>query len=345
MVVGDVCENPYVLNVILFANEIIKIVYYCLPFALIVLITIDFVKGIINGEEANTKYFMFALKRCICAVGLFLVPSFVDLTMDIVGTSSFKGEYSSCLSNINNVAYYTEKYEALEKAKEEEKEAVIKAKVTEYQHKVSLMKKKLNVKSVDRSSVTIGSSYNLSDSQIKDLAAVCISENGGLDGVKGEASFMANLYELKGKEKYSSLYDYILYGGWFGSKDKVLNKINKRSSQVTDEYFTAVKDALVNGNRTLPLYIDEHDCWDCNNSRCNNGNRGDICKLEVNGKDTKSMSDIKNRSNYIKDSTKIYSKYKQKDAISYYTFYTFLTERSDPFGYTQGAYNKIKGQG
>ena len=83
MVVGDVCENPYVLNVILFANEIIKIVYYCLPFALIVLITIDFVKGIINGEEANTKYFMFALKRCICAVGLFLVPSFVDLTMDI----------------------------------------------------------------------------------------------------------------------------------------------------------------------------------------------------------------------------------------------------------------------
>ena len=134
----------------------------------------------------------------------------------------------------------------MEKAKEEENETVIKAKVTEYQHKISLVRKKLNVKSVDRSSVTIGGSYNLSDSQIKDLTAVCISENSGLNGVKGEASIMANLYDLKGKNNYSSLYDYIVHNdnGWFGGREKVSNKISKHSSQVTDEYFTAVKDVL-----------------------------------------------------------------------------------------------------
>ena len=98
----------------------------------------------------------------------------------------------------------------------------------------------------------------------------------------------------------------------------------------SSDVLKAVKDVLVNGNRTLPLYVDEHDCISC-------GSYGfDINKIKVNGKTITDHSWLLNKSNYIKDKTVIYNKY---GAV--YTFYSFPTSTSDPFGYTTYAKNKV----
>ena len=155
----------------------------------------------------------------------------------------------------------------------------------------------------------------LSDAQLKSIARLAVQENG--ESVVGkEVSLMANLFELQ--SKYSNIYDFIRYGGWFHASEYYMDNGSASTKAVE-----TTKDVLINGNRQFPAYIDEHDCFN------------DILSVSNNGKSfTKT-----DRSQYKKDVTIIKNKYN-----STYTFYEFPSSGSDPFGYTAESYNKYKGQ-
>lgn len=165
--------------------------------------------------------------------------------------------------------------------------------------------------------------YNYSDEDLKRLAAIAASENGdNIESLKNEMSLMANLYESSRGSKYSSVLDYVLNGGWFGSGKKGISGDNASSEQ-----FAAAKDVFNNGNRTLPKEVDEHDCIDC-------GRYGyDITKIEIDGKTITSQDGLKDADNYVKNKTILHNKYGAT-----YTFYTWANPdnpvRSDPMGYT-----------
>lgn len=163
--------------------------------------------------------------------------------------------------------------------------------------------------------------YNLTDSQVKQIARLCVQEQGGSEaGTKAEASLMANLLETSSmrQNKYGSdgngLYNFVRNGGWFYKAAHFMDDGFASATQVA-----WVKDVLVNGNRTLPQYIDEHDCF------------SDIASI--------STGNIRTRSDYVKNKTIIKNK-----MGSTYTFYCFPTSTSDPFGYTAAAYNKVAGE-
>lgn len=162
-----------------------------------------------------------------------------------------------------------------------------------------------------------GKRYNLSDSDIRKLAIACIQENGGSErAIKGEASLMCNLYQKRGS-KYSNVLDYVLYGGWFGVATRSAVRNNRHhpsSSQIS-----WVKDVVVNGNRTIPLKVNEHDCY------------SDISWIKNSGIKHTSHSYISNPKNYHKDKTVIHNRYG-----STYTFYCFMRNDNsgDPYGYT-----------
>lgn len=127
---------------------------------------------------------------------------------------------------------------------------------------------------------------------------------------------MANLFELQ--TKYKDIYKYIREGGWFS---KAATHMDNGSS--SNKAVAATKDVLINGNRVFPAYINEHDCF------------SDITSVTNNGKSITKTD----RSKYIRDVTIIKNKYG-----STYTFYMFPTSKSDPFGYTKEAYEKITGK-
>lgn len=162
--------------------------------------------------------------------------------------------------------------------------------------------------------------YNLSSSELNGLASIAYAEQGSVEGAKAEASLMANRYELDNSSR--SLYDYVYDGGkknwWSASSKTDVNKAPKK------EVVDGVKDVLVNGNRSFPSYVNEHDCISCGSSGF------DIIKLDVGGKVYTSSKDLLNHNNYIQHKTVIYNKYSSK-----YTFYSFPTKGSDPFGYTK----------
>jgi hypothetical protein len=110
-----------------------------------------------------------------------------------------------------------------------------------------------------------GTTYTLSDSQKQKIAGMIMCEYGtDLNGMKAVASQMANLYEIKKYNNSScvssrSFYEYITAPvcrgccGWYACYSA--------SSSTNANALKAVEDVIINGNRTLPLYIDEFDMY------------------------------------------------------------------------------------
>lgn len=152
--------------------------------------------------------------------------------------------------------------------------------------------------------------YNLSEDKLIKITRLCVQEQGTLKGIKAEASLAANILETNTHyiKKFSNdIYSFMRYSGWFSDASYYMD-----NGKATDEQVAAIKDVLVFANRTLPQYIDEHDCF------------SDIVSTSNYGK----PFDKRDRSRYIKDVTVITNKYG-----SIYTFYCFPDKQSDPFGY------------
>ena len=164
--------------------------------------------------------------------------------------------------------------------------------------------------------------YDLTDDEVKQIASLCMQEQGSLEGAKAEASLMANLYEEKEREgKATNLYNYVRNSGWFANSKKFMDRKN-----APEEINEAVKSVLVGGNRTLPPYVNEHDCL------------SDISNISNNNV----VLDKNNRNNYVKNVSVI-----QQSTSSFganagkWTYYAHPDDNSDPFGYTDKSVNEV----
>ena len=94
------CENASILATILFIKNIIKIISYIIPAILILLLTVDFAKAVIVGDEKQMKEAQgLAIKRIIYAVIIFLIPIIVNAVFNLIGERGVKG--FDCYSNAN----------------------------------------------------------------------------------------------------------------------------------------------------------------------------------------------------------------------------------------------------
>jgi len=159
--------------------------------------------------------------------------------------------------------------------------------------------------------------YKLTETQLKKIARLCVQEQGSVAGVKAEASLMANQLETSPARQKTygtsgtALYNWVRNGKWFYRSEYYMD-----NGTVASKYIEAVRDVLIKGNRTLPQYVDEHDCF------------SDIKSI--------STGNIKDRSAYIKNKTVVKNK-----MGSTWTFYCFPSSGSDPFGYTKEAYDYV----
>ena len=152
--------------------------------------------------------------------------------------------------------------------------------------------------------------YELSEDKLIKIAKLCVQEQGTLKGIKAEASLAANILETSTyypKMFGNDIYSFMRYSGWFSNASYYMD-----NGKATDEQVAAIKDVLVFANRTLPQYVDEHDCF------------SDIVSTSNYGK----PFNKRDRSKYIKDVTVITNRYG-----SIYTFYCFPDVKADPFGY------------
>lgn len=152
--------------------------------------------------------------------------------------------------------------------------------------------------------------YTLTDRQVLGIAHVVEGEQSGVEGHNAEASLMANLTDIGGDAK-ATTENLIakVTGGWFANGKNRYNNPGNPAQTAID----AVKSVLVQGKRTLPRYVNEHDCFSDLSSVTNNGRA--ISKTD--------------RGSYRQFVTKIKNRYGASG-----TFYTFPNAGSDPFYYT-----------
>lgn len=115
--VSDGCAT--ILGVVYFIRELLNIVLFLIPIALIVMLSIDFLKGVISFDDGNKKVINFVVKRIIYTVVIFLIPSVVFGLFSVLGVNI--GDSNSCWKYVGetNVQEVKEISEAKEKALED----------------------------------------------------------------------------------------------------------------------------------------------------------------------------------------------------------------------------------
>ncbi|MBD5585089.1 MAG: peptidoglycan DD-metalloendopeptidase family protein, partial [Clostridia bacterium] len=94
--------------------------------------------------------------------------------------------------------------------------------------------------------------YSLTDSEITGLANIVGHEQGNRAGKYAEASLIANQADMHNQTPVQRA-----TSSWFADG---ANRM-KGSEKADADAIAAVKDVIIGGKRTLPGYIDEHDCW------------------------------------------------------------------------------------
>ena len=280
------CQNSNILSVILFIKSVLEILCMVVPILLIVVLTYKIVSMV--SVPGTKEEISSMLKKTIALTCVFFVPVLVDASFGLIGMSGIKNSTCWVDANEQSVA----KYRAIDEAKKEEEKAekaeiaaknreqmekedkLRKQKIKEYEAEKQAERKKKKKAHLEHDGLSgvgngyggednctgsyVGTKYNLTDDQITQLSRMVNGEFGGhINGMKAVASHMANLYELR---KYynltgsKSLFEYITTCGWYATAS-----IRFNSSYDSSDAKKAVEDVLVNGNRTLPLYIDEFD--------------------------------------------------------------------------------------
>ena len=169
--------------------------------------------------------------------------------------------------------------------------------------------------------------YNLSEQQLKGAANIIQNEQGGIQGRYAEASLMANQVDMKDDSRANAenLIKH-LKGGWFAKGATRYEEGFNGSAKIEPSALAAATDVFNNGKRTLPRYVDEHDCF------------ADLAI--INGKSTgltKGMgfqARAKNTPSWAKDRSMYTLGMPIKNVYgSDWKFSLFPDDKSDPFGY------------
>ena len=147
--------------------------------------------------------------------------------------------------------------------------------------------------------------YNLTDKQLRGIGCIVAHEQGTVAGWFAEASQIANLAELQ----YGGDLVKCVTSGWYAH-----GKSRYETGTTNPLILAIVRRVLIDGFRTIPRYVEEHDCM------------SDVKSVTEGGKSVKG-----DKSKWKRHSTKI-----QNRMGSNYIFYDFpggYKTSVDPFGY------------
>ena len=172
--------------------------------------------------------------------------------------------------------------------------------------------------------------YNLSEQQLKGVANILQHEQSGVQGRYAEASLMANLIDMKDDSAATAqnLEAYLKKPkGWFAHGAERYNAGFNGSTSIEPTALAAATDIFNNGKRTMPRYINEHDCF------------ADLAMVDGKSTGLTKGMDFKSRAANTPAWVKDRSAYKAGMPIknvygSNWKFFMFPDAKADPFGYT-----------
>ena len=93
----DLCSEPTFLGIIFFIKQLLKIVWIIIPMGLIVMAMVDLAKSVLaNGTDEMVKNGKVLIKRTILCIALFLIPTFVNAVINLMGDGVLDSNFVTC---------------------------------------------------------------------------------------------------------------------------------------------------------------------------------------------------------------------------------------------------------
>ena len=93
----DLCSEPTFLGIIFFIKQLLKIVWIIIPMGLIVMAMVDLAKSVLaNGTDEMATNGKVLIKRVILCVALYLIPTFVNAVINLMGDGVLDSDFVTC---------------------------------------------------------------------------------------------------------------------------------------------------------------------------------------------------------------------------------------------------------
>lgn len=176
MKLSSLCQYGSFLRAFLFFKNVLNIIFVVVPIILIISIIMKLGKIVISGKTDELKEaFSTSVKKLIAGLAIFLMPTILSYTFDLVGESF--DELQMCMDNATteNIKYY-DSISAAISALDNMEQNPTKANVSKAQSAVN------KIASIAREDDMISFIKRISDAQIKaeenDLIMACKAKNG-----------------------------------------------------------------------------------------------------------------------------------------------------------------------
>ena len=93
---GNVCENPDFLSVMLIINNLILIIKILAPVVLIIITIVSFFKTTVSSDD-NKNTISLAITRIFIAAFIFFIPNFVEAVISLIPSSDIN--YKACFTD------------------------------------------------------------------------------------------------------------------------------------------------------------------------------------------------------------------------------------------------------
>lgn len=93
----DLCSEPAFLGVIFFIKQLLRIAWILIPLGLIVMAMVDLAKSVLaNGTDEMAKNGKVLIKRTILCIALYLIPTFVNAVINLMGDGVLDSNFVTC---------------------------------------------------------------------------------------------------------------------------------------------------------------------------------------------------------------------------------------------------------
>lgn len=144
----SVCQESYMLRIFYIIKVAIQAICIAVPIILIVIVSIDLAKNLLaKNKDAITESFGTIVKRLLAAIIVFLIPTFVSLLCNMIGSKSLS--YIECYQNANptTIAQYKSQEDAKRAAELAAKAAERDKKIAERNQTIEKNQTKANTSS------------------------------------------------------------------------------------------------------------------------------------------------------------------------------------------------------
>ena len=199
----EVCENQGILKILKFMFILLDIIFTIVPIGLIVMMLIDFTKGLFKAEDySSSKEVKNVIQRIITAVLLFSLPWLIDAFMSILDSIGFSSEYLICYNNARNgnMAYYDTVYE-----KEQDEKETVRTRT-----KAENIKRAKETKELDRlKRINVVTSSESGTANVTGTSTNSNFEGGAGTKIESEPKPLTplyNMFNITGQDIYNTKY-------------------------------------------------------------------------------------------------------------------------------------------